>query len=94
MLERMKEILILTCLNLLKKEIDCHDSDLYWPTTIKYTIWWFPFTTIMEHTANILKPKQGLITSLLRLFYMFELRLIDDKYELGIIAIRCINCKK
>ena len=25
---------------------------------------------------------------------MFELRLIDDKYELEDIAISCINCKK
>ena len=25
---------------------------------------------------------------------MFELRLIDDRYKLGAIAMRCINCKK
>ena len=47
------------------------DSDLNWPTTIKDTIWWFTFLAIMEHTENILKPKQGLITSLLKLFSMF-----------------------
>ena len=51
-----------------KKEIDCHDSDLYWPTKIKYTIQWFPLLSIMEHTENILNPKQGIITSLLKLF--------------------------
>ena len=62
-----------------KKEIDCHDSNLYWPTTIKDKIQWFPFITIMEHTANILNPNKGLIPSLLRVFVMFELRLIDDK---------------
>ena len=54
-----------------KKEIDCHDSDLYWTTTIKYTIQWFPFITIMKHTANIINPKQGLITSLLKVFAIF-----------------------
>ena len=49
-----------------KKEIDFHDSKLYWTTTIKDTIQWFTFLTIMEHTANILNPKKGLITSLLK----------------------------
>ena len=53
-----------------KKEIDCRDSDLYWPTKIKYTIQWFPFLAIMEHTANILKPKQGLLTSLIKVSAM------------------------
>ena len=48
----------------------------------------------MEHTANILKPKQGLITSLLKLFAMFDLRLIGDINKVEAIAIRCINCKK
>ena len=42
-----------------KKEIDRHDSDFYWPITIKDTIRWFPFLIIMEHTGNILKPKKG-----------------------------------
>ena len=32
----------------------------------------------MEHTANIINPKQGIITSLLKVFAMFELHLIDD----------------
>ena len=76
------------------KEVDCHDSDLYWPTTIKDTIQWFPFLIIMEHTANILNPDKGLIPSLLKVFSMFELRLFDDIDKLEVIAIRCINCKK
>ena len=57
-------------------------------------IHWFPFITIMEHTANILKPNKGLITSLLKVFAMFELRLIDDISKVEAIAIRFINCKK
>ena len=48
----------------------------------------------MEHTANILKTKLGLINSLLKLFSMFELRLIDKNDKVKVIAIRCINGKK
>ena len=48
----------------------------------------------MEHTANILKPKQGKIHSSLNVFAMFELRLIDDRDKVEAIYIRCINCKK
>ena len=77
-----------------KKEIDRHDSNLYWPTSIKDTMQWFPFLTIMEHTANILNPNKGIIPSLLKVFAMFQLRIIDDTYEVEAIAIRCINCKK
>ena len=35
-----------------KKEVAHHDSNMYWPTTIKYTIQWFHFFSIMEHTAT------------------------------------------
>ena len=74
--------------------MDRHDRDLYCPTTIKYTVQRFPFFSIMEHTENILNPKQGITTSLLKVFSMFELRLIDCRDKVDSIAIRCINCKK
>ena len=48
----------------------------------------------MEHTANILKQKQGIIPSLLKVFAMFELGLIDYRNKVQAIAIRYINCKK
>ena len=48
----------------------------------------------MEHTANILKTKKRIITSLLKVFAMFELRLIDDRDKLEAISIRGTNCKK
>ena len=48
----------------------------------------------MEHTENIPNLNKGIITSLLMVFAMFELRLIDDIYKLEVIAIRCINCNK
>ena len=51
-----------------------YDSDLYFPTSIKDTINWFPFITIMEHTANITETKSGMIPSLLKVFSIFELR--------------------
>ena len=67
---------------------------MYWPTSIKDTIKWSPFLTIMEHTANILKPKQGIVTSLLKDFPMLEFCLIDDRGKVGAIAISCINREK
>ena len=62
-----------------KKKIYRHGSNSYWPTSVKDTINWFPFITIIEHTSNILKPNKGLIPSLLKLFSMFHLRLFFDK---------------
>ena len=69
------------------------------PTSIKDTIYWFTFITIIYHTANILKPNKGLIPSLLQLFAMFQLRLFYDKYNeegniVYAIATRCSNFNK
>ena len=47
----------------------------------------------MEHTANITKTNDGLISSLLKVFAMFELGLNCDEEKLNVISIRCINCK-
>ena len=85
---------MLTYLNLLIKKIDSHDSDLYWPTSTKDTIQWFRFLIITDHTANILNPNKGIIPSLLKVFAIFELRLIDDRDKVEVIAIRCTNSKK
>ena len=75
-----KKKLMLTSINLLiKKKYNHHDSDLYWSTSIKDTIQWFPFLTIMEYTENIIKPNKGLITSLLSFFSVFQLCLFYDK---------------
>ena len=59
-----------------KKEIDRHDSNLYWLTSMKDKIQWYPFLTVMKHTANILNPNKGLITLLLKVFAIFQLRLL------------------
>ena len=77
-----------------ENKINLHDSDSYWPASIKDTINWFPFLPIMEHIANLMKTNKGLILSFLKLFAMFEFRLIGDKEHLEVIAIGCIYCKK
>ena len=48
----------------------------------------------MEDTANIMKTKKGLILSLLKVFAIFELRLLSDKEKLDVTSIGCINCKR
>ena len=48
----------------------------------------------MEHTTKNIKPKQGLITSLLKVFAMFDVHLLDNRNKLEAISIRCINCKQ
>ena len=53
-----------------KKEMYRNESNLYWPTSIKYTIQWFPCPIIMEHTTNILKPYKCIISSLLKFFHV------------------------
>ena len=35
-----------------KEKIHCVDSGEHWPTSVKEKIQWFPFLTIMKHTAN------------------------------------------
>ena len=48
----------------------------------------------MEHTAKNIETNNGLISSLLKLFDMSELRLNYDKEKLNLISIRCISCKR
>ena len=77
-----------------KNEFKRHDGEYYWPKSIKETIQWFPFITIMEHTANITKKNNRLISSLLKAFAMFELRLNDKEGRSDVVSISCINCKR
>ena len=77
-----------------KKKFNLVDSDEHWPKSIKKKIQWFPFLTIMEHTANKMKENNGLISSLLKMFDMFEIRLSYVNEELDVLSINCINCKR
>ena len=94
MLHSTKEIFMLTFITLLKNKLNCHNNDKYWPTPIKYSIQWFTFLTIMEHTANIMKINNGLILSSLNIFAMFELHSNFDEEKMDVISIRCINCNR
>ena len=38
-----------------KKKFNRVDNDDHWPKSIKIKIQWFPFLTIMEHTAHKMK---------------------------------------
>ena len=74
-----------------KKKIHCFNSDEHWPTSIKDSIQWFPFLTIMEHTANIMKTNNGLISSLLKMFSMFEISLSYEDEKLDVVSIKYIH---
>ena len=48
----------------------------------------------MEHTENIMEKNTGLISSLLKVFAMFELLLSYEEGNLDVVSLRCINCKR
>ena len=65
------------------KKINRIDDHEHWPASIKSTIWWFPFHTIMENTGNIMQDDKYLISSLLNMFSMFETRLSYGEKRFG-----------
>ena len=48
----------------------------------------------MEHTGNIMQYDNRLISSILKMFLMFEIRLSYGDKDLNTISLNCINCKK
>ena len=59
----------------------------------------FHFLSIMEHTAGIIEAYISLMTSLLKVFVMFHMRLFYDKHNeeenvLDPIALKCSNCNR
>ena len=48
----------------------------------------------MEHTSKIIETNNGLISSLLKVFAMFELRLSYKEGNLDVVYLRCIHCKR
>ena len=75
-----------------KKKTNRVDNHKHWPASIKETIQWFPFLTIMYHNANKMQDDKRLISSLLKMFSMFKIRLsYGDKY-LDTLSLKCINC--
>ena len=47
----------------------------------------------MEHTANKMQDNKVLISSLLKMFSMFEIRLSYGDTDLDTVSLKCINCK-
>ena len=74
-----------------RKKFNRVDSDEHWPKSIKKKIQWFPFLTNMEHNTP---PKKGLISSFLKVFAMFEIRLSYEIEKLDVVYLKCINCKR
>ena len=73
---------------------NCFDCDEYLPTSIKETIKWFSFLTILEYTAKITEKNNVLISSYLKMFAVFEIRLSYGDEKLDVVSINCINCKR
>ena len=75
MLQSMKEILRLIYFKPQNKnKYICIDDYEHWPASIKSTVQWFPFHTIMEHTEKIMQDDKHLILSILKMFSMLEIR--------------------
>ena len=70
------------------------DNHKHWPASIKNKMKWFPFLIIMEHTANKMQENKGLISSLLNMFSMFEVRLGFGDGDLDALSIICIDRKR
>ena len=62
-----------------KRKFNRVDIDKFCPTSIKDTIQWFHFLTIMEHTSNITEKNNGLIPSLLKVIPYLNYVLITTK---------------
>ena len=77
-----------------KENLHRVDSGDYWPKLIKEIIQWFPFLTVMEHTANITEKNNELISSLLKVFAMFEILLSYKKGILDVLFLKYINFKR
>ena len=48
----------------------------------------------MEHTGNIIQDYTHLISSLLRMFFMFKIRLSYGEKYLDTLSLKCINCNR
>ena len=57
-----------------KKKIDRHDSIDYWPTSINEGINWLSFLNTVEYNADRINNEITLLSSLLWMFSMFQIR--------------------
>ena len=52
------------------------------------------FLEIMEYTGNFMQDDTHLTSSLLKMFSLFEIRLICGDVDLDTVSLKCINCQK
>ena len=78
----------------LQKKINCRDKIKHWPESIKSTLQWFPFLEMMEYTGIEMQDDTHITSSLLKMFSMFEIRLICGDDNLDTFSLKCVNCKK
>ena len=55
---------------------------------------WFSFLTIMEYNTNKVQEDTGLISSLLKIFSMFEICLSFGDEDLDALSTKCISYKR
>ena len=75
----------------LNKKINRVDNHKHWPASINEKIQWFPFLTIMEYTANKIQDNKVLISSLLKVFSVFEIRFSYGNKDLDTLSLNCIH---
>ena len=90
----MKEIWRLECINPPGGGSNFTADHEHWLASIKSTIQWFCFHDIMEHIGIIMQDDTHLISSLLKMFSMFEIRLRYGEKDLDTLCLKCINFKK
>ena len=76
-----------------KKKFNHVGNHKHRPASMKNKMQWFPFPTIMEHTANEMQYDKGLISSLLKMFSMIKICLSFVDEDLETLSLKCINCK-
>ena len=48
----------------------------------------------MEYTGNIMQDDMHIMSSLLKIFFMFEICLSYGDKDFDTLCVKCINCKK
>ena len=77
-----------------KKKMNRIGDHEHWPASIKSTCQWFTFHAIMEYTGNIMQDDTHIISSLLKMFSMFKIRLSYGDKDLDTLCLKCIHCYK
>ena len=77
-----------------KKKINRRADHDHWLASIKSTCQWFTFHAIMEYTGHIMQDDTHLMSSLLKMFSMYEIIFSCGDDDLDIVYLKCVNCKK